>query len=112
MKKLKTVSEIEILTAAWTYYTELWNENREKNCDCEKIVGHKNDLYSEREKKYWSIREEIGNLILEMKNKNLKCKKYADVQKNGCMSAFSLFFCISKTYLISLNFNFAKLEEI
>ena len=65
MKKLKTISEFELLNAAYDRYLDLWYENKERNETFEKTVGYKSDVYSCREKRYWNICEELRRIILD-----------------------------------------------
>lgn len=65
MKKLETISEYELLNAAYDYYLYLWRENKERNETFEKNEGYKSDVYSYREKRYWNICEELRRIILD-----------------------------------------------
>lgn len=70
MKKLNSISESEIVTAAWLYYLNLLQESEEDLRDSERILGKKAFLYEERVSRYSVIEKELHELALKLeKNK-------------------------------------------
>lgn len=69
MKKLKTISEHDIIQAAWLYYSNLLNEERENAETSERLLGRKAYLFEERVKKYTAIEEELHALLLALETK-------------------------------------------
>lgn len=70
MKNLKTITEKEILNAAWLYYLNLLQESEEDLRDSERIMGKKSFLYEERVNRYSAIEKELHELALKLeKNK-------------------------------------------
>lgn len=68
MKKLRTISEKEIINAAWSWYLMIWSEQQEKAKSIEEILGRKSEIFEERVRKYMEIEEELHDLCLELEN--------------------------------------------
>lgn len=69
MKKLNSISESEIVTAAWLYYLNLLQESEEDLRDSERILGRKSFLYEERVSRYSAIEKELHELALKLEKK-------------------------------------------
>ncbi len=66
MKNLKTITEKEILNAAWTYYLEQWCNAVEDAESSEKILGRKSEILERKVLKYKLIEEELHNELLKL----------------------------------------------
>ena len=69
MKKLKSISEHDIVQAAWLYYSDLLAKEKEKAEESEQILGRKAYLYEEKVKKYAAIEEELHALLVALEGK-------------------------------------------
>lgn len=64
MKNLKTITEKEILEAAWSWYLMKWSYAVEKAENAENILGRKSEIEEARVKKYKEIMEELHEIAL------------------------------------------------
>ena len=69
MKKLKSISEHDIVQAAWLYYSDLLAKEKEKAKESEQLMGKKAFIYDERVKKYTAIEEELHALVVALETK-------------------------------------------
>lgn len=69
MKKLKSISEHDIVQAAWLYYSDLLAKEKEKAEESEQLMGKKAFIYDERVKKYTAIEEELHALVVALETK-------------------------------------------
>ncbi len=69
MKKLKSISEYDIVQAAWLYYSDLLAKEKEKAEESEQLMGKKAFIYDERVKKYTAIEEELHALVVALETK-------------------------------------------
>ncbi|MGN1137730.1 MAG: hypothetical protein ACI4SF_16110 [Oscillospiraceae bacterium] len=68
MKKFETVTEYEILQAAWEHYLAKWSSEVEKSENAAKILGHNSDILDKRVKHYKEISDELHDVLVELEN--------------------------------------------
>ena len=68
MRKLKTISEKELIEAAWFWYLKCWSEALERAESMEKSLGRKSQIAERRVCEYKKIEEELHDLCLELEH--------------------------------------------